>query len=234
MSTIFPSNLTRRLKDEFHFEEKHYFNNPINITTNALIIVDIQNDFLPGGALAVSNGDKIIPVINELQRQFELIVLTQDWHPENHQSFALSHNNKSPYDIIELEGEKQVLWPIHCVQDTQGASISSTLETKKANLIIRKGMNPEIDSYSGFYDNGRLNSTGLTGYLIEKGIRKVSICGLAADFCVYFTAMDALSLGFEVEIIMNATKAINPAEFKEKLKIFTNKGGIKREFIPSN
>lgn len=230
MSNIFPSKLVENLRDKFQFEEKPFFESSSN-KNNALIIVDIQNDFLPGGSLAVSGGDEIVPIINKLQEEFELIVLTQDWHPDNHQSFASTHKSKKPFDIIELNGLKQVLWPNHCVQGTKGAEFSELLNVNKAQLIIRKGMNPSIDSYSGFFDNGRLNSTGLTGYLIEKGIQKVSICGLAADFCVYYTAMDALELGFEVEIIGNATKAINPVEYKEKLENFKNKGGT--EFIAS-
>ncbi len=212
----------QRLKDKFLFEEKSYFEGQSN---TALIVIDIQNDFLPGGSLAVPDGDEIIPIINKLQKQFDLIVITQDWHPANHKSFASSHKNKEPYEIIKLNGSDQVLWPTHCVQNSEGASISAILETKRASLIIRKGMNPEIDSYSGFFDNEKLNSTGLAGYLTEKNVNKISICGLAGDFCVYYTAMDALDLGFEVEIIADATKPINVDEFKIKLKTFKEKGG---------
>lgn len=222
MSNILPSKLMQLLKDEFLFEEKSYFEGQSN---TALIVIDIQNDFLPGGSLAVPNGDEIIPIINKLQKQFDLIVITQDWHPANHKSFASSHKNKEPYDIIKLNGSDQVLWPTHCVQNSEGASVSAILETKRASLIIRKGMNPEIDSYSGFFDNEKRNSTGLAGYLTEKNVKKVSICGLAGDFCVYYTAMDALDLGFDVEIIADATKPINVDEFKIKLKTFKEKGG---------
>lgn len=231
MSNILPSKLVQRLKDEFLFEEKPYFEGTSN--TNALLIVDIQNDFLPGGSLAVPDGDKIIPVINQLQLEFDLIVLTQDWHPDKHKSFSTSHKNKKPYDIIKLNGNDQVLWPEHCKQDSKGAAIANSLETQRASLIIRKGMDPEIDSYSGFFDNDKLNSTGLAGYLIEKGINKVSVCGLAADFCVYYTAMDALDLGFEAEIITNATMPIDPKELKIKLKTFKEKGGTERDFTSS-
>jgi len=230
MSKILPSKIGQRLREEFQFEEKPYFDTQPEKESTALIIVDLQNDFLPGGALAVPNGDETIPVINQLQKQFDLIVLTQDWHPKNHQSFASSHENKNTYDVIKLNGMDQVLWPDHCVQGTEGADISSELDTTKASLIIRKGMEPEIDSYSGFFDNGKLKSTGLIGYLIEKEIKKVTVCGLAADFCVYYTAMDALDQGFDVEIVINATKAINPDEFEEKLKNFKLKGGTLREF----
>jgi nicotinamidase/pyrazinamidase len=230
MSNNPPSKLVQRLKDKFLFEEKPYFEGPSNTKKNALIVIDIQYDFLPGGSLAVPNGDDIIPIINELQRKFDLIVITQDWHPANHKSFALSHKNKKPYDIIKLNGNDQVLWPVHCVQDSEGAAISSDLDTQKASLIIRKGMNPEIDSYSSFFDNEKMNSTGLAGYLIEKGVNKVSICGLAADFCVYYTAMDALDLGFEAEIIIDATKAIHVDEFKNKLETFKEKGGKEVRF----
>jgi len=225
MSNIFPSKLVQRLKDEFLFEEKPYFEGASKTKNNVLIIIDIQYDFLPRGSLPVPDGDKIIPIINKLQKQFDLIVITQDWHPADHKSFASSHTNKKPYDIIKLNGNDQVLWPTHCVQNSAGAAISSALETQKASLIIRKGMNPEIDSYSGFFDNEKLNSTGLAGFLIEKKVDKVSICGLAADFCVYYTAMDALDLGFEVEIITDATKAIDTDEFKIKLEAFKEKGG---------
>lgn len=225
MSNILPSKLEQRLKDEFLFEEKPYFEGISNTKKNALIIVDIQYDFLPGGSLAVPDGDKIIPIINKIQKQFDLIVITQDWHPANHKSFASSHKNKKAYDVIKLNGSDQVLWPTHCVQNSEGAAISKQLEAQGASLIIRKGMNPEIDSYSSFFDNEKLNSTGLAGYLIEKGVNKISICGLAADFCVYYTAMDALDLGFEVEIITDATKAIHADEFKLKLKAFKEKGG---------
>lgn len=222
MSNILPSKIVQRLKNEFLFEEMPYFEGASN---TALIVIDIQNDFLPGGSLAVPDGDKIIPIINKLQKQFDLIIITQDWHPANHKSFASSHKNKNPYDIIKLNGSDQVLWPTHCVQDSEGAAVSTMLETKRASLIIRKGMNPEIDSYSGFFDNEKLNSTGLAGYLTEKNVNKVSICGLAGDFCVYYTAMDALDLGFDVEIIADATKPINVDEFKIKLKAFEEKGG---------
>ena len=233
MSNILPSKLIQRLKEEFLFEEKPYFEGTVNTKKNALIIVDIQNDFLPGGSLAVPDGDKIIPVINQLQKEFDLIVLTQDWHPDKHKSFASAHKNKKPYDIIKLNGSDQVLWPDHCVQDSTGAAIAGSLETQKAGLIIRKGMDPEIDSYSGFFDNNKLNSTGLAGYLIEKGINKVSVCGLAADFCVYYTAMDALDLGFEAEVITNATMPIDAKEFEDKLKNFQAHGGTERNFTSS-
>jgi nicotinamidase/pyrazinamidase len=224
MSNIIPSKLVANLRDKLQFEEKSYFDDATH-KNQALIIVDIQNDFLPNGALAVNGGDEIIPLINELQKQFELVVLTQDWHPKNHHSFASSHKSKNAYEVIELNGLEQVLWPDHCVQGSKGAEFSALLEVNKASLIIRKGIDPSIDSYSAFFDNGRLNSTGLAGYLIEKGIQKVSVCGLAADFCVYFTAMDALELGFEVEIIGDATKAIDPQAYQDKLETFKSKGG---------
>lgn len=225
MSNILPSKLVQRLKDEFLFEKKPYFEGKSNTKKNALIIVDIQYDFLPGGSLAVPDGDIIIPIINKIQTQFDLIAITQDWHPANHKSFASSHKNKKPFDIIKLNGNDQILWPSHCVQDSAGSAISKQLDTQRASVIIRKGMNPEIDSYSSFFDNEKLNSTGLAGFLIEKGVDKVSICGLAADFCVYYSAMDALDLGFEVEIITDATKAIDTNEFKIKLEAFKERGG---------
>lgn len=192
---------------------------------DALIIVDIQNDFLPGGALAVKDGDSVIPVINKLQKQFDLVVATQDWHPADHKSFASSHPGKNIFDEIILDGLPQVLWPDHCVQETYGAEFSSLLDTKKIEAIFRKGMDKNIDSYSGFFDNGKKKATGMGDYLKGRGITKVFVTGLAADFCVNFTALDGLHLGFESTIITNATRAINEDEFKKAIKIFASKGG---------
>lgn len=191
----------------------------------ALIIVDVQNDFLPGGALAVKDGFAIIPIINSLQKKFELIVATQDWHPPDHKSFASSHPGKKIFDEIDLYGLPQVLWPDHCVQQTKGAEFSTDLDTKKIEAIFRKGMDKNIDSYSGFYDNGKRKSTGLAAYLEGRGITSVFVAGLAADFCVYFTALDALELGFKTTIITDATKAIDNELLKSKLDSFVSKGG---------
>lgn len=174
----------------------------------ALILVDIQNDFLPGGSLAVPEGDTIIPTVNQLQPQFDLVVATQDWHPSNHLSFASNHDGLKPFDMIDLFGIKQVLWPDHCIQGSKGSQFSETLDMNAVSAIFRKGMDPKTDSYSGFFDNGRRHHTGLSAYLKSKGIKQVYVCGLAADYCVYYTAKDAQSEGFETYFISDATKAI--------------------------
>ncbi len=191
----------------------------------ALIIIDVQNDFLPGGALAVENGDSIIPVINNLQRKFDLVVATQDWHPANHKSFASLHRGKKIFDQIDLNGMPQVLWPDHCVQESEGAQFSSQLDTKRIETIFRKGMDKNIDSYSGFFDNGKKKATGMGAYLKGRGATSIYVCGLAADYCVYFTALDGLEMGFESTIISDATLPINKENFKKVLKDFKLKGG---------
>jgi len=190
-----------------------------------LIIIDVQNDFIPGGSLAVAEGDEIVETINLLQEKFELIIATQDWHPESHSSFAANHLGKEEFETIELRGEEQVLWPVHCVQNTQGAKFSSLLNTSKIEAIFRKGMNPELDSYSGFYDNAHEKSTGLAGYLKEKKAEDLYFCGLAADYCVYFSIMDALNIGFNATLIEDATKAIDPSRFKDLKQTILRKGG---------
>lgn len=192
---------------------------------NALIIVDVQNDFLPGGALAVKDGDAVIPVINNLQKKFDLVVATQDWHPADHKSFASSHPGKKVFEEIILDGLPQVLWPDHCVQQTVGAEFSSELDTKKIEAIFRKGMDKNIDSYSGFFDNGKKKATGMGAYLKGRGISSIYVCGLAADYCVNFTALDGLELGFQSTIITDATRAIDEENFKKALKNFKSKGG---------
>ena len=199
----------------------------------ALILVDIQNDFVPGGALPVPRGNEIVPLANELQHNFDLVVATQDWHPQKHKSFASSHAGKNPFEKIMLHGLEQVLWPDHCVQGSSGAQIHPQLNTNKVEAVFRKGMDPEIDSYSAFYDNGYKKSTGLAGYLRERKVQKVFVCGLAADFCVYFTAKDALNENFKTYIIEDATRAIDPAGFdKVKKEIFSSGGQIiKREVL---
>lgn len=180
----------------------------------ALIIIDMQNDFLPDGNLAVPNGDEIIPIINKLIPQFELVIATQDWHPANHKSFASQHKGKDVFDVIDLNGLEQVLWPDHCIQGTFGAEFHSALNFNTVEAIFRKGMSSEVDSYSGFYDNGHLKSTGLTGYLKEKKIDELHFCGLAADYCVYFSIKDALKEGFNVVLLKDATRAIDEDNFK--------------------
>jgi len=181
----------------------------------ALIIVDVQNDFMPGGSLAVPNADKIIPVINQLQEYFELIIATQDWHPQNHTSFASNHPGTKPFDKIMMNGLEETLWPDHCVQGTKGAEFPKVLQTNQIAVIFRKGMNPFIDSYSGFYDNHRKICTGLSGYLKEKGVTKAYFCGLASDICVYFTIKDALKEKINARFIEDASQPLNLEGFNQ-------------------
>lgn len=181
-----------------------------------LIIIDVQNDFLPGGSLAVANGDQIIPYINEISKEYDLVVATQDWHPYDHKSFASQHEDKNIFDIIQWQGHSQTLWPDHCVQNSKGAEISKDLKVPQIAIIFRKGMNPKIDSYSAFFDNHHQNSTHLAEYLRAKNIKEIDIVGLAADFCVYFTAKDALSLGFSVTLLEKGIKAIDEKSYEEK------------------
>ena len=193
--------------------------------TTALIIVDMQNDFLPGGALAVAGGDEIIPEINRLSLEYDLVVATQDWHPHNHGSFASQYEGARPFEMGQLGGMPQVMWPDHCVQGSFGADLSRELDQERVEAIFRKGMNPEIDSYSAFFDNGKLKATGLEGYLRGSGVTEVHICGLAADYCVWYTAKDAIELGFEAVIMLDAVKAINPEEFEKIKQEFSGLGG---------
>lgn len=174
----------------------------------ALIIVDIQNDFLPGGALAVKDGEQIIPLVNRLQRKFGLVVATQDWHPKDHGSFAGSRN-KAVGEKIRLSGLEQILWPDHCVQDTIGADFAAKLHTDRIDRVFRKGTDKQIDSYSGFFDNGHKKATGLESYLKEKGVAEVHIVGLATDYCVKFTALDAVSLGFKTAVVLPACRGVD-------------------------
>lgn len=190
-----------------------------------LIIVDIQNDFLEGGSLAVPNGNDVIPVLNEIQKDFDLIVATQDWHPQNHKSFAAEHPGKNEFEIIDLNGLQQVLWPVHCVQGSFGAEFHNNLKMNSVEAIFRKGMDHEIDSYSGFYDNGKRKNTGLFGYLKDRNVSEVFIAGLAADFCVYFTANDALDLVFKTNIIEEASKPIDAENWNKLKDEFREKGG---------
>ncbi len=174
-----------------------------------LLLIDIQNDFMPGGALAVSGGDEIIPLVNDLMPQFELIVATQDWHPAEHGSFAANHAGKSTFEPIDLDGLPQTLWPVHCVQNTDGALFAPGLNAGRINRVFTKGMNPRIDSYSGFYDNGHRASTGMGEWLKAQGVRELSIAGVATDYCVKFTVLDALKEGFRVNLIASACRGVN-------------------------
>lgn len=179
----------------------------------ALIIVDVQNDFLENGSLAVADGNEVIPIINALQNGFDYVIATQDWHPESHKSFAVNHANKKEFEVIDLNGLQQVLWPVHCVQNSFGSQFHEALETSKIKAIFRKGTDIEVDSYSGFYDNGKRNTTGLVGYLKELNVTEVYVCGLAADYCVFYTAKDAAALGFKTFFIEDATKYISEGNY---------------------
>jgi nicotinamidase/pyrazinamidase len=178
-------------------------------SSDALLVIDVQNDFCPGGALAVAGGDAVVPMINGLMPAFKTVVLTQDWHPAGHASFASTHAGKAPFDMVSLAYGEQVLWPDHCVQGTNGADFHPALQTDPAQLVIRKGMNSSIDSYSAFFENDRSTSTGLSGFLRDKGITRVFCCGLATDFCVLYSLLDARAQGFEAVLIKDASRGID-------------------------
>ncbi|MEX3316365.1 bifunctional nicotinamidase/pyrazinamidase [Sulfitobacter sp. PS-8MA] len=177
--------------------------------THALIVIDVQNDFLPGGALGVPQGDAVLKGINALMPEFDAVVLTQDWHPAGHLSFASSHADKTPYELITMPYGPQVLWPDHCIQGSIGAQFHPDLQIDRADMIIRKGYNPDIDSYSAFFENDHRTPTGLEGYLRTRGIERLTMVGLALDFCVNFSAVDAAKLGFEVEVREDLCRAID-------------------------
>ncbi|NMG38150.1 bifunctional nicotinamidase/pyrazinamidase [Chelativorans sp. ZYF759] len=179
------------------------------MAASALVVIDVQNDFCPGGALAVAGGDEILPIVNRLVGEHEHVVVTQDWHPAGHSSFASQHGGKSPFDNVEMPYGTQTLWPDHCVQGTPGAEFHPALQWEKAELIIRKGFRRSIDSYSAFFENDHATPTGLNGYLVERGIRKLVMVGLATDFCVAFSALDAARLGFAVTVVMEGCRAID-------------------------
>ena len=174
-----------------------------------LLIIDVQNDFCPGGALAVADGDAVVPVINRLMERFAHVVLTQDWHPAGHSSFAASHPAAKPFETVRMPYGQQTLWPDHCIQGTPGAAFHPQLNTEKAELVIRKGFRPSIDSYSAFYENDRRTPTGLAGYLRERGLGRIFLAGLATDFCVYYSALDARRLGFDTVLSGPACRAID-------------------------
>lgn len=192
---------------------------------NALLIVDVQYDFLPGGALEVTQGDEVIPVINRVQEKFPLVVATQDWHPADHGSFASNHPGSDVFSMSKLGGLDQILWPDHCVQGTPGADFSDHLHANRIEAIFRKGTDPQIDSYSGFFDNGKKKSTGLADYLKGRGVKTVFMGGLAADFCVGFTALDAIEAGFMVFLMEDATRAIDIDGWEKMKKNILKKGG---------
>jgi len=211
--------------------EKLYYQKNMNIdNTTALIIVDIQNDFMPDGALPVDESDQIIDNINQTSEIFKInhgkIVLTQDWHPKNHKSFASSYENKNPGDEYHSDGIGPVLWPDHCVQGTKGAQFHDNLKIDLAHAIIRKGFNPDVDSYSAFIENDKKSETGLKGYLNSLKIKKIFICGLALDYCCYYTALDGLAFGFEVCFLVNLTRGIDlpPGNISKSLQYMKDKG----------
>jgi nicotinamidase/pyrazinamidase len=174
-----------------------------------LLVVDVQNDFMPGGALAVARGDEIVPLVNRLARRFSHVVLTQDWHPASHVSFAANHAGRQPFEMMTLPYGEQVLWPTHCVQNTPGAALHADLDIPHARAVIRKGHHADVDSYSAFLEADRATPTGLAGYLRDTGVTRVWCCGLATDYCVAWSALDARAAGFEVAVIEDATRAID-------------------------
>ena len=188
----------------------------------ALIVIDVQNDFCPGGALAVAGGDEIIGRINGLMDEFQTVVLTQDWHPATHASFAKNHPGAAPFSLTQMPYGPQVLWPTHCVQGSTGAEFHSALRTDPAQLVVRKGFRPEIDSYSAFFENDHITPTGLEGYLRSRGVTSLTLVGLATDYCVAYSALDAARLGFKATVLEGATRAIDLngslAEARDKMR----------------
>ena len=176
---------------------------------SALLVIDVQNDFCPGGALAVADGDAVVESANRLMPEYDLVVATQDWHPPDHCSFASQHAGAALYDSVPIDGIEQTLWPDHCVQGSAGAALHPGLDTGRVNLILRKGVRPVLDSYSAFFENDRRTATGLAGYLEGLGVRRVALCGLATDYCVCYSALDAARLGFAVEVIAGACRGVD-------------------------
>ena len=193
----------------------------------ALILVDIQNDFMPGGALAVREGNQVVPVANRLARSFDLVVATQDWHPPNHGSFGANHEGKTVGDVIDLNGLEQILWPVHCVQGTPGAELHADLERSLVHRIFHKGTDPGVDSYSAFFDNARRKATGLGSFLKDRKVDGVYLLGLATDYCVKFSALDALELGFAVRVVEDGCRGVNlkPGDSDRALEEIKAKGG---------
>jgi nicotinamidase/pyrazinamidase len=196
--------------------------------TDALLVIDVQNCFLPGGSLAVNDGQAVIPVINALAKQFKNIVLTQDWHTADHVSFASQHSGKKPFDMIDLPYGKQVLWPDHCVQGTEGAALHKDLDIPQAQLVIRKGFRSPVDSYSAFLEADRKTETGLRGYLKTRGIKRLFVAGLATDFCVAWTALDARKFGFDVYVVEDACRGIDASGSLAAAWLSMQKVGVKR------
>lgn len=185
--------------------------NPVR-KDSALLVIDVQNDFCPGGRLPVEEGDGVVPVINRVMKSFSLIVATQDWHPPDHISFASNHENKKPFDTIDADGIEQVLWPAHCVAGSDGADFHPGLDTDRFSIILRKGTTNNLDSYSAFFENDRKTATGLSFYLRGLDVRSVYLCGLAADVCVFYSAMDAVNEGFDTFFVLDATRGVDVPE----------------------
>ncbi|WP_116140513.1 bifunctional nicotinamidase/pyrazinamidase [Trinickia diaoshuihuensis] len=195
---------------------------------DVLLVVDVQNDFMPGGALAVPNGDEIVPIVNPLAAEFEHVVLTQDWHPRDHLSFAASHEGRRPFETVTLDYGEQVLWPVHCVQDTRGAALHDDLDIAHARLVIRKGYRRGVDSYSAFVEADRKTPTGLAGYLREHRVTRVWCCGLATDYCVAWSALDARSAGFNVVVVEDACRAIDLDGSLARARLQLDAAGVTR------
>lgn len=192
----------------------------------ALILVDLQNDFMPGGALAVADGDRVVPIANHLMPYFDLVIATQDWHPADHLSFASQHHGKKIGEVIDLDGMEQVLWPDHCVQRTPGAAMHSDLDRDQIRHVVQKGMDRRIDSYSGFFDNGHRQATGLAELLREQGVTDATVLGLATDYCVKFTALDAVKLGLRTYLVEDGCRGVNlnPGDVSQAIEKMKNDG----------
>ncbi|MEO9335822.1 bifunctional nicotinamidase/pyrazinamidase [Mesorhizobium sp. SB112] len=197
------------------------------MSQEALIVIDVQNDFCPGGALAVVGGDEIVPLVNDMIRSFDHVILTQDWHPARHSSFASVHSGREPFQTITMPYGEQTLWPDHCIQGSGGAAFHPALKWTKAELVVRKGFRAEIDSYSAFFENDRTTPTGLAGYLKERGINSVTLVGLATDFCVAFSALDAVTHGFDTTVRMDACRAIDLGGSLEAMTARMKDAGVK-------
>jgi nicotinamidase/pyrazinamidase len=197
---------------------------------DTLLVVDVQNDFCPGGALAVAEGDQVVPFINRIRKDFPLVVFTQDWHPRDHASFASNHAGRQPFEVIDLNGRPQTLWPDHCVQLSQGAEFHPKLDIRHDDPVFRKGTIRDVDSYSGFLDNDRQHETGLREFLRKKGVRQVTVVGLATDYCVKFTALDAAKFGFKVKVLREGCRAVNiDAQDEERAYAEMRAAGVKVE-----
>lgn len=204
------------------------------MTAHALIVIDVQNDFCPGGALAVTNGDQILPAVNRLIEDSEHVILTQDWHPPHHSSFASGHPGKQPFEMIDMAYGQQTLWPDHCVQGSHGADFHPALQWTRAQLVIRKGFRSGIDSYSAFYENDRKTPTGLVGYLRERGISSLTMVGLATDFCVAYSALDAVTHGFDVRLRLDACRGIDLNGSMQQMLDEMKSAGVELTEEPAN